>query len=382
MKQTLLFFLITLYLCSVTGCSRQDTIKASGRTIKIGVIGPLSGPDRMTGTDGVEGIRSLMQMHPLLDNGDAVELVLEDDKNDPEIAEKALKKLITEKKVSAILLLSIKESARAVTKRADEYQIPVFALLASDSEIDAGKTYVSQLYVGNVLQGNVSALFVRDELLIDRVAIMYDPEIVHSYSLAEQFRRKFEETGGTVTADVEITEDITDFTGLMKTLQLKETQLLYLPVEAKDFIRIAEALKELHWTPKQMVGDGLFSDLLQQHKKTINLLNNIYEISLFSGDTELTAFGEQIAKNYKKMYGKVSSDNATLGAEGYAILLNAMNRCGKADGRQCINRMLHHTERFEGVMGRISIREDGKVERPLVFNKIKKGRESFLVKVY
>jgi hypothetical protein len=44
--------------------------------------------------------------------------------------------------------------------------------------------------------------------------------------------------------------------------------------------------------------------------------------------------------------------------------------------------MLHTTDGFKEVMGRITIHEDGKVERPLIINRVRKGRETFMVKVH
>ncbi len=59
-----------------------------------------------------------------------------------------------------------------------------------------------------------------------------------------------------------------------------------------------------------------------------------------------------------------------------------MNRCAQPGDRECINAMIHRTDSFEGIIGRISIHADGKVERPLIVNRIKDGRLQFVVKVY
>lgn len=131
-----------------------------------------------------------------------------------------------------------------------------------------------------------------------------------------------------------------------------------------------------------MSSDGLFSTLSRQFPKNVGLLNGVYDISLYSSGVEYTSFGEQAAMIHRKLFGKVSSNITTLGAEGYVILLNAMNRCEDPADHQCVNTMLHNTDGFEGVMGRITIQANGDVERPLIINRVIKGRESFMVKVY
>jgi len=382
MKYYILTLLLFLNLSLFVGCDRPAAIKPSGNTIKIGVIGPFSGPARAMGEDGLKGIRTVMHMQPYLGNGDRVEVVIEDDKNEPDLSVSGLKKLATEEKVSAILLLSSSASGLAVNAIADSYQVPVFVLLATHPDIAKDKTFVSQLSFDNTFQGRVAALFVRDELLIDRVAVFQNPESFHSTSLAGEFIHKFETIGGIITANFQVTADSDDFKGILERLREKKTQLLYLPVTAKDFVHISTALEDTDWAPERMGGDGLYSNVLRQHPEGAGLLNGIYDIDLYTADVEGTSFGEQAAKAYRKLYEKTSSSFTAIGAEGYAILQNAMNRCTHPADRQCINTMLHNTDRFEGLLGRVSIHADGKAERPLIVNKVSNGREQFIVKVY
>jgi branched-chain amino acid transport system substrate-binding protein len=71
-----------------------------------------------------------------------------------------------------------------------------------------------------------------------------------------------------------------------------------------------------------------------------------------------------------------------LGAEAHAILLNAINRCSDPTDRECINKQIRSTANFTGILGRITIGPNGKVQRPLVINSIQGGRSKFIVKVY
>ena len=200
--------------------------------------------------------------------------------------------------------------------------------------------------------------------------------------MAGEFIHKFEDIGGRITADFQVTADSDDFKAILESLQIKKTQLLYLPVAAKDFIRISKALVETGWAPERMGSDGLFSNVLRQHPGETGLLEGIYDIDLYTGDIQGTSFGQQAAKVHRKLFDKTSSSFTAIGAEGYAILQNAMNRCVHPADRRCINTMLHNTDGFEGLLGRISIHADGKVERPLIVNRVRNGREQFMVKVY
>ena len=75
---------VLLFLMISAGCECELEIRPSGEVIKLGVIGPFSGDDKAKGLDGTEGIKTAMQLAPLLGNGDKIELVIEDDQNQPE----------------------------------------------------------------------------------------------------------------------------------------------------------------------------------------------------------------------------------------------------------------------------------------------------------
>jgi len=374
--------LVFLWLSLIAGCDRPTVIKPSGKTIKIGVVGPLSGPDRAMGEDGLRGIRTVMHMQPYLNNGDRVELVIEDDKNESDLSVNVLKKLATEDKVSAILLLSSSSAGLAVNGLADSYQVPVLALLASHPDIAKDKKYVSQLIFDNTFQGRVAALFARDELLIDRVAVFHNSDSFHATSLASEFIHKFEAIGGVVTENIQLVDDTDDFKDILERLQKTKTQLLYLPVDPEDFIRISMALDEIGWAPERMGSDGLVANVLRQHPEDADLLEGAIDIDLYAQDIQGTSFGEQSGKVYQQLFDKPGNSFTAVGAEGYAIILQSMNRCTRPGDRQCINSMIHNIDSFEGLMGRISIHADGKAERPLIVNRIRNGRTQFMVKVY
>ncbi len=382
MKYGFSILLAFLWLSMIAGCDRPTVIKPSGNTIKIGVIGPFSGPERSMGEDGLRGIRTVMQIQPYLDNGDKVELVIEDDKSKPDLSVKGLKKLATEDKVSAILLLSSSAAGLAVNELADSYQVPVLVLLASHPDIAKDKKYVSQLIFDNTFQGRVAALFVRDELLMNRVSVFHNPESFHSTSLANEFIHKFEAIGGIIVADIQVTDATDNFKDTLKRLQKLKTKLLYLPVEAEDFVRISMALEEMNWTPERMGSDGLVANVLRQYPEDADLLEGIIDIDLYTNDIQGTPFGEQAVKVYRQLFDKPGNTFTAVGAEGYAILLQSMNQCTRPGDGQCINSMIHNIDSFEGLMGRISILADGKVERPLIVNRIRNGRTQFIVKVY
>ncbi|PPA78776.1 MAG: hypothetical protein C00003105_00946 [ANME-2 cluster archaeon HR1] len=131
-----------------------------------------------------------------------------------------------------------------------------------------------------------------------------------------------------------------------------------------------------------MGSDGLLATVLTQHKEESGLLEGILATDLYSNLMPLTSFGKEATKSFHSLFDGRATTYAALGAEGYALLLNAMNRCSTPGNRACINQMIHNTSDFTGVMGKIWIKSNGKAVRPLVVNTIKHGRLEFVVKVY
>ncbi len=383
MKKTAYLILIILLLLLLSGCSgEQSPITPSGTTIKVGVIGPMSGPEQALGEDTLKGIQTALHLHPYLDNGDAIKLRIEDDQNNPELTLKAFRKLVDSDNVSAVILLSTSASALAVNSIADQHQIPVLVLLATHSDISKDTQYVSQICFDNTFQGKVAALFVRDELLLDRVAVFNNPNSFHSSSLADEFIRKFRSIEGQITDVIPIVAETVDYDIIVTHLREENVQLLYLPVTAEDVITISKAAEKIGWTPEVMTGDGLLSIVLARHQEDIGHLDGLLAIDMYSNTIEMTPAGKKVAKVYHSLFkGNKSSFPAT-GFEGIAILLQAMNRCQDPADRECVNAMIRDTVDFDGIMGKITIRPDGKTLRPLVVNRIRGEQMEFVVKVY
>jgi len=362
----------------VGGCDHQPAVEPSGKTVKIGVIAPFSGTDRAKGTEGLKGIKAAMQLAPYLQNGDAVELVVEDDRDDPEQSVKALKKLVETDKVSAVLTISSSGPVLKMASVADNYKTPILALLATHPDVTRDNQFVSQLCFDDDFQGTVAALYVRDELLVDRVAVFVNPESAYSSHLAAQFEKKFESLGGRITDTITLSEDTKDYEDVLKRVRVKEPELVYLPIRAKAVIQMAQIREKMGWKPQAMVSDGLLTTVLTKYEEETGLVDGLLATDFYSYYAPLTAYGQKL----KSVYEGTGTTYAMLGAEGYALLVDALNRCSDPDDRACTNSRIRSTFEFTGILGKISIGMDGKATRALFINAIRLGRMEFIVKVY
>lgn len=366
----------------VSGCDRTSPVAPSGEVVKVGFIGPRQGPDMARGQDVLEGVLAAQATLPLLSNGDRIEVIVEDGGNDPAVTQQAMQKLVQEDGVSVLLLGLDSESILQVSQFVESLQTPAIALIATHPDVVSGSANISQLCFDDEMQGTVAALFVRDELLIKRAAVIADPGQPHSKYLQTAFEKKFSDTGGVLTGSVAVSEVGEE---LLRHLQARETELLYLPVSAHTVLEVQSILNEIDWSPEIMATDGLLASILGKFPEQAGDIEGIYATDVFSNQGDFIRYrrlGRAVEASYDDMFDGEKNTYTGLGVEGYAIAVHAMNQCLTAMEHQCINTAIRSTEYFEGTMARISIGTNGRATRPVYVNTIKNGLLDSVVKVY
>jgi len=382
MKKFLHIILFAALILSFGCQNREATVSPSGKVVKIGVIAPMSGPDKKSGENALAGIQIALQLQPFLHNGDKIELVVEDSQGTPERTLSSLEKLRREEDVSGVLLMAKSDAVLPLVPVADRYKIPILALIATHPDITENNRFISQLSFDDIFQGTVAALYVRDEMLIDRVAVFYDPGNSHYLFLENEFVRKYTSAGGKIVERIPVKSESGDIRNVLERLRQSHVQLLYLAVPPEQVINISRSAENIGWTPKKMGSDGLLAAIVLQHREAIGLVNGMMATDIISNVPPKTKYGKKILKLFRKNFPEGGTSYTVLGGEGMSVLTHAIDRCSNKYDRLCVNRMLRYTQGFEVFSGRLTIREDGKAERPVFVNYIAGQEMKFLVKVY
>jgi len=360
------------------GHEQKPAITPSGKTIKVGIIAPFSGSDFAKGKEGLKGAKTALKMQPLLRNGDRIEIITRDDQDEPVKAVKALRDLVKTERVAAVVTFSSSGPVLAMAGIADTLKTPILAALATHPDVTKNNGYVSQVCFDNTFQGQIAALFARDELLVDSAVVFKNPNSLYSSNLAAEFEGEFALLGGEITDVIVLPKKSANVTDILKGLRKKDPELLYLPVAAKDVITIIQATDQLSWKPKLMSSDGLLATVISQYKDQLGLLDGILATDFFYHGIKSTHFGERAGDAHE---GRATTYTA-LGVECFAILIEAMSQCNDSEDRECIRRRIRSTKNFEGILGNITIGTDGKAHRPVVINAIKNSKLHYVVKVY
>lgn len=378
-----LFFRVLLLAAMMgiwSGCEKAQPIHPSGDIIKIGVIGPFSGPYAYMGEGALKGIKTIMTMTPLLNNGDEIELVTANDMNTPNLTLKSLEKLVQVDQVSAVLILSQSSAVLEITKIADRLKTPILATVASHPGIPVKSGFITQLCFDDDSQGMVGALWARDELLIDNAVVFSESKNPSSVFLAERFTQKFKALGGRIIMSVTLDPSMKVDQKTLAMIRDRETELLYLPLGKEKFFEVLDSLNQIDWSPQILGSDALKASLLAQNKVDSDL-EGVLMTDYFNPLMPLTHLGKKALRQYRSLYNDPPNGYSVMGGEGYALLLNALNRFANKRDNADLNQLIRNTSNFKGITGKITI-TNGKANRPLVVNVIRKGKMEFLVKIY
>lgn len=384
-SQLLALFFIVFALFWLKNHRDESQIKPSGNILKVGLIAPLSGATMSKGITAFKGMEIAQQFMPYLANGDAIEWVTIDDQGIPEQSVEALKTLSGNKEIAAIVILSGSDSVLAVSKIANQYNTPILVLIASHPDITKYSHLVNQFNFDDSFQASVAAFYARDELLIDSVAILTESDNAHFAFLGAGFARQFIKTEGVITDSYNINADTQDYLQILRSIQGKNPELLYLPVSLEHLYQIKSALLTLDWDPQLMVSDGIFANIKEQKKHSLSMMEGMLAIDAFSHDMEFMPLGDQLLAHIHStgVNTQEIDTNSALGMEGFVFLVSTINQCLELKNKRlCINNSIRNTVKFGGIKGLITFDKTGKAHRSLSVNKINNGLTEFIVQVY
>ena len=369
--------LLFIGIVCLWACQQEKVVAPSGEVIKVGVIGPMQSP---IGDKGFKGIKTAQLIKPYTKSGDRIDLAVFNDKSISTETTKLYRELANNEEFKAVIFLSTSRAMLPVSHRANEYKLPAIGTIATHSDITRNSNYIGRICFSDDRQGKVAAIYVRDELLIDKVAIIYDDADAYARNLKNIFRTSFKAVGGQVEAVLPVKELNKNLISNLNELKKLDVQLLYIVVNASITIDLLEALEKIDWRVHKMGADGILAVVSHRLKEDIGLLDGFIATDHISNEMDLTEIGEKGLEIYLEHFGRPDAYTA-LGFEAYFLLKHALDQCRPDHSRDCIAKNVRNVDKFTGVLGKFSIK-DGESLRPVMINEIKDGKLRLMVKVY
>ena len=363
-------------LLVVAGCSRDSgggDEQAEKKTVKVGVIAPLTGNLSELGLGIKNSVDLAIRQANEKGTVPGYELVLaaEDDAADPATGANAANKLASDPQVAAVvgtLNSSVAQSVAPVLSKANITQISPAntnpTLTRGPKPDDAPKrvwpTYM-RVATTDTFQGPFAADYALGDGGFKSAFVIHDKK-TYGQGLAEAFAKRFEEKGGTIAGRETVNENDRDFGAVVTQVIASKADMVYYGGEYPAAGPLAAQLKERGFKGPLMGGDGIYaSDFFKGagDKGEGTLATSIGEpvSELESAKQFVTDYEAAGFKESYSAYGAQSYDAANIIIQGLTKVLPNADSVEAA--RPQIVEAVGATSGFQGVTGEHTFDEYG-----------------------
>ena len=379
LRRTLISGLSAAALASAISCKKTATdgpgsaVEAS--EIAIGHYASMTGGTAHFGQDTDRGVRLAIEEANAQGGvlGKKLKLVTLDTRGDSAEAANAVNRLIDVEKVSAILGEVASSLSLAGGRVAQRRKIPMISPTSTNPKVTEVGDYIFRVCFIDPFQGKVMAIFARNNLKFDKVAILKDVKNDYSIGLADAFQKAFTAAGGTIVVEQSYSQGDTDFSAQVTAIRGTSAQAVFVPGYYSEVGTIARNAERLGLKVPLLGGDGWDSPDL--FKIGGDAINGSYFSDHFAPDVA-SAKSQAFVANFSKKYGQAPTGLGALGYEAALVLIDAIKRAGKNDS-SAIRDALAATKDFEGVTGKITIDAQRNPQKSAVVLKVEGGKAKF-----
>jgi branched-chain amino acid transport system substrate-binding protein len=313
--------------------------------------------------------------------GKKIALKTYDDQGKPEEAAIAATRLIQQDKVLVLLGEVASSRSLAIAPIADANKVPQISPTSTNPRVtkDGDKTrpYVFRVCFIDPFQGTVMAKFARENLKLTKVAILRDVGNDYSVGLADFFKKKFEELGGTIVSDQSFKAGDQDFKAQLTAIKSKKPEMIYVPAYYGDVALIGRQSRELGIKVPLAGGDGWDSSKLYE------IAQGALDGGFFSNhytDENPDPKVQTFVKKYKDTYGSVPDALAALGYDAALVAIDAIGRAKELTGPS-VRDAIEATKDFPGVAGVITLDADHNPVKSAVVIGVVKNKAKYVATV-
>ncbi len=266
--------------------------------------------------------------------GKKIELVVSDFRTRPEDAVNAVRRLVQEDKVVAIIGANGSGINIATAPIVNEAKVPQIGTVSTNPSVTVDKDgkvrpYSFRICFTDPYQGKLIAYFAAKELGKLKSAILYDVASDYSQGLREFFLKSYAEYGGEVVADLGFQggTDV-DFRAQLTEIRDKGADVLVLPNMGKEMALTMKQARELGMNDIIFVGGDGYGEFMWEIAG--DAMEGSYWINHVAPEDPAMA---PFFADYKKKYNDECKEftNGILGYDAMYWLADAINRAGEVD---------------------------------------------------
>lgn len=350
------------------GCLRPAPRR---ETVRIGVLIPLTGATADYGVSSLDGFR--MAAEELNTSGGVlgrqIELVLEDTRSDAQETETAVRRLIEERHVHALLGEVVSSRSLVAARVAQAARVPLLTPSSTNPAVTEVGDFIFRSCYTDPFQAAALAHFALDGLRARRAALLVERAEPYSSRLGALLREAFERGGGQVVSEQGYATGDDDFTQQLMQAGASAPDVIFVPGYYREAGLIAKRARELGIEAPLVGGDGWGSPGLYQiggESLRGSFFSNHFSVN--DQDTAVRTFVE----DYISLYGRQPDAFAATAYDAARIMFYAVRDAGTTDPaalRDALAATAHH----RGVTGTISFDGHRDAVKPVVIIRIETG---------
>ena len=342
--------------------SNNGGAQASGDTLKLGCIGPLTGGYANYGLSVQNGAK--LAVEEINKNGGVggkqLTLEFQDSQGDPESAVNAYGKLMDDGMQVSLGTVFSGEMA-SVTAAAREDDILLLTPSGSNDKCIDGNDKAFRVCFYDSYQGAAAAEYICDNQLATEVGVLYESDYDYSVGLYNAFVEKAGELNLTIKeTQTFTTTTATDFSTQIDALVASGVKVVFIPIyaeEASTFLTQAKGkfAEDVYF----FGGDGL-DGILGKVSQDVTIADNVLMMTPFAADStdpKVQAF----VKAYEEAYGATPDQFAADAYDAVYTVKAAVEAAGSTSGADLAAAMTSLT--VEGVTGTMTWNADGNTNK-------------------
>ena len=246
-----------------TSTSTAASAASSGETIKVGVMGPLTGNVSVYGQAVVNGatlyLKQVNEKGGI--NGKQLEIITEDEQGDATQAVTCFTKMVDEG-ITALVGDVTTAPTLAVAAESAEYNMPMVTASATaeavtyDAETDTVNGNVFRTTFTDPFQGVKMADYAFEKLGYTKAAVIFKKGADYNEGLAENFVKEFEAKGGEVVDQESYSEGDVDFKTQLTSILGMNPEVVFCPNYYEEVGQILSQAESVGLTVPFLGGDG------------------------------------------------------------------------------------------------------------------------------
>ena len=312
---------LTLALSMCAFASAEDV-----PTIKVGVIGPMTGPAAVYGVAVANAAQiAADEINANPDSVLHIEIDVQDDEHDPEKGINAYNAVLDN---GAQMILGTVTTNPCIAVGAKAYDERVFMLTpsASSTEVTANKDNAYQVCFTDPAQGTASAQYIAQHALGTKIAVIYNNADVYSTGIYQTFVAEADAQGLEIVSTTTFNDDTTDFSVQVTDAKNAGADVVFLPIYYTPASLILGAARTQEYAPIFFGVDGM-DGILTLDGFDASLAEGVMLLTPFSADAE-----DELTKNfvskYQELWGDIPNQFAADAYDGIYALYEASVKAG------------------------------------------------------